>query len=93
MGRVLLAYAPKRWLDDYLATVDLQPATRHTITSRTRLEQALAQVRRQEFAMADEELEEGLRSITTVRAELLPPLRRAAPAIEADLCTFRSQHR
>lgn len=114
MGRVLLGYAPKPWLDDYLATVDLQPATRHTITSHARLEQVLAQVRREEFALVDEELEVGLRSIavplrnlqgtviaamnlsthvsrrdiTTVRAELLPPLRRAAAAIEADLGTL-----
>lgn len=111
MGRVLLAYAPKPWLDDYLANVDLQPSTRRTITSRERLAEVLAQVRREDYALVDQELEEGLRSIavplrdprgtviaamnvsthvsrsdiTTVRAELLPPLRRTVEAIEADL--------
>ena len=129
MGRVLLAYAPKPWLDDYLANVDLQPSTRRTITSPERLTEVLAQVRREDYALVatftevlaqvrredcalvDQELEEGLRSIavplrdlqgaviaavnvsthvsrsdiTTLRAELLPPLRRTVAAIEADL--------
>jgi len=50
-----------------------RPATRHTITSRARLEQVLVQVRPEEFALVDKEL---------------PPLRRAAAAVEADLGTI-----
>jgi IclR family pca regulon transcriptional regulator len=63
MGRVLLAAQPDSWLGEYLATTELRPLTRRTITDAERLRAVLARVRAQGFALVDQELEEGLRSL------------------------------
>jgi IclR family transcriptional regulator, pca regulon regulatory protein len=63
MGRVLLAGLPPEALDAYLADVRLGRLSRHTMTSPTDLRAELEQVRRQGWAMVDQELEEGLRSV------------------------------
>ncbi len=63
MGRVLLAAQPAEWLDEYLCRADLQPLTRRTITDAGKLRATLARVRSQGFALVDQELEEGLRSL------------------------------
>ncbi|HSF26122.1 MAG TPA: IclR family transcriptional regulator C-terminal domain-containing protein [Actinomycetes bacterium] len=63
MGRVLLAAQPDDWLDGYLAGTELAPLTSRTISDPSRLRAALARVRSQGFALVDQELEEGLRSL------------------------------
>lgn len=63
MGRVLLAGQSDEWLDGYLASAPLSQLTRRTITDPARLRTELLRVRRQGWAMVDEELEEGLRAI------------------------------
>jgi IclR family pca regulon transcriptional regulator len=63
MGRVLLAGLPPPALERYLATVELEPLTRRTLTSRDQLAALLQTVRSQGYAMVDQELEDGLRSI------------------------------
>ncbi|MFC8845964.1 IclR family transcriptional regulator [Micromonospora sp. NPDC057141] len=63
MGRVLLAAQPAGWLDDYLATARLRALTRHTVTDPVRLRAALATIAAQGYAIVDQELEEGLRSL------------------------------
>ncbi len=63
MGQVLLAQLPQAALEDYLARVKLVERTGQTITSVPKLRKVLAQVREQGFAMIDQELEVGLRSI------------------------------
>jgi IclR family pca regulon transcriptional regulator len=63
MGRVLLAGQNGDWLDGYLATVRLDPLTRNTIVDPKRLRAELTRVRSQGWALVDQELEEGLRSI------------------------------
>ena len=63
MGRVLLASRPADWLDEYLASVELRPLTPRTITDRAKLRTTLNRVRSQGFALVDQELEEGLRSL------------------------------
>jgi IclR family transcriptional regulator, pca regulon regulatory protein len=63
MGRVLLAHQPVEWLDDYLATAELKPITRRTIIDPGKLRTTLARIRTQGFAVVDQELEEGLRSM------------------------------
>lgn len=63
MGRVLLAGQPDSWLDDYLVRTSLRPITARTLTDPKKLRAALARVSSQGFAMIDQELELGLRSI------------------------------
>jgi IclR family transcriptional regulator, pca regulon regulatory protein len=63
MGRVLLAGKPQAQLDAYLSRVTLQRLTAHTITAPGRLRAELDRVRSQGWAIVDQELEEGLRSV------------------------------
>jgi len=63
MGRVLLAWLPPGDLDAYLGRVEFHRFTPNTITSPTALKTELEKVRAQGWAMVDQELEEGLRSI------------------------------
>jgi IclR family pca regulon transcriptional regulator len=63
MGRVLLAHQPADWLDDYLATVELRALTPRTIIDRAKLRSTLNRIRSQGFAVVDQELEDGLRSL------------------------------
>ncbi len=69
MGRVLLAGQPTGWLDQYLATAELRPLTSRTITDPALLRKELDQVREQGWALVDQELEEGLRSIAAPIAD------------------------
>ncbi|WP_433125388.1 IclR family transcriptional regulator [Micromonospora sp. CA-240977] len=63
MGRVLLAAQPVEWLDDYLATAQLRPLTRRTVTDPAKLRAVLTKIATQGYAIVDQELEEGLRSV------------------------------
>jgi IclR family transcriptional regulator, pca regulon regulatory protein len=63
MGRVLLAGLGDTARDDYLAGAALRPLTGSTISDAESLRAELRRVRRQGWAMVDQELEEGLRSI------------------------------
>ena len=63
MGRVMLAAQPDERLDAYLESVSLRGLTGHTITSATALRRELHKIRTQGWALVDQELEEGLRSI------------------------------
>lgn len=63
MGRVLLAQLPEPELEAYLERVALQAHTTHSIVGKTGLRQALEQVRRQGYAIVDQELDSGLRSL------------------------------
>lgn len=63
MGRILLAYLPNEQLEQYLAKVNLVPHTTRTITSVEKLRLALRNIRRNGYAICDQEYEVGLRSI------------------------------
>ncbi len=63
MGRVLLAYLPADQLEAYLGRAVLTPHTTRTITTVEKLRLALRNVRRLGYAMVDQELEVGLRSL------------------------------
>ena len=63
MGRVLLAFQPEEKVREYLANTKLIPRTKRTITSRTRLLEELEEIRKKGYAIVDQELEIGLRSI------------------------------
>jgi len=63
MGQVLLAGLDDACLDAYLAEATLEPFTRRTLTDAAKLRERLAVVREHGYALVDQELEEGLRSI------------------------------
>jgi len=63
LGRVLLAGQDDAWLDDYLATIELPTITPRTIDTPDRLRAELMRIRRQGYALVDQELEESLRAI------------------------------
>lgn len=63
MGRVLLANLPDSELDAYLASVQLNRFTDRTVTDVGKLRETLRLVRRAGYAIVDQELELGLRSL------------------------------
>jgi IclR family pca regulon transcriptional regulator len=63
MGRVLLAGLCDAELDDFLATAPLVARTERTIVDPSRLREVVEDVRRQGWALVDQELEDGVRSI------------------------------
>ena len=64
LGRVMLAHLPPDELNAYFARTKLRPLTDKTVTSQKRLREILAGVRQNGYAINDEELELGLRSIS-----------------------------
>jgi len=60
---VLLAAQPEPWLDAYLSAASLHHLTGHTITTASGLRQELRKIRSSGWALIDQELEEGLRSL------------------------------
>lgn len=63
MGRVLLAELSSAQLDQYLARVKLTRLTNRTVSTAAELKKVLAEVRRDGYAIVDQELEIGLRSM------------------------------
>ncbi|HTH52591.1 MAG TPA: IclR family transcriptional regulator C-terminal domain-containing protein [Edaphobacter sp.] len=63
MGRILLAYLTPEQLETYLARVALTPYTTRTVTSIEKLRVLLRNVRRNGYALCDQEYEVGLRSL------------------------------
>jgi IclR family transcriptional regulator, pca regulon regulatory protein len=74
MGRVLLADLPEEELDAFLSEHELERFTPHTIVEPRALEAAVAEVREQGWALVDQELEIGLRSVAA-------PIRRGPETI------------
>lgn len=63
MGRVLLAGLSESELDHVLRQVEFEAITPHTITDPARLRTELGRVARQGYALVDQELAPGLRSL------------------------------
>ncbi|WP_422720099.1 IclR family transcriptional regulator domain-containing protein [Franzmannia qiaohouensis] len=63
MGRVLLAQLPDAELDAYLERVVLERYTDKTITDKDELKACVLKVREQGYAVSDQELDSGLRSL------------------------------
>jgi IclR family transcriptional regulator, pca regulon regulatory protein len=76
MGRVLLAALPPDQLDRYLADATLDRWTDRTITDPEKLRHVLDETRQRGWALVDQELEIGLRSVAA-------PIRRGADTIAA----------
>ncbi len=63
MGRMLLAHLPSDQLENYLSRVDLVAHTPRTIVSVDKLRVMLRSIRRNGWALCDQEFEIGLRSL------------------------------
>jgi IclR family pca regulon transcriptional regulator len=63
MGRVLLAGLDSEECTELLDQIELVPLSHDTITTRPQLEAELELVRRAGYAIVDQELESGLRSV------------------------------
>jgi IclR family pca regulon transcriptional regulator len=63
MGRVLLSALGPHELDAYFARAKLVARTARTVASEPELRRILAQVARQKWALVDQELEDGVRSV------------------------------
>jgi IclR family pca regulon transcriptional regulator len=62
-GRMLLAGLPQDQLDAFLERVQTEQITEHTIVSKERLAVEIARARAQGYALVDQELELGLRTM------------------------------
>jgi IclR family pca regulon transcriptional regulator len=62
MGRVLLAGLDDAELEERLGRIEIAPLTTRTVKDHDALRAVLEQVRRQGYAVTDQELEQGLRS-------------------------------
>jgi IclR family pca regulon transcriptional regulator len=78
LGRVILANLNELELEKYLQSVTLRAYTDKTVVSPGRLREILQQVREQEYALLEEELEVGLQSIAV-------PVRGASGTVHAAL--------
>ena len=78
LGRVMLAALSHTDLDAYFSKVPLRPLTKHTVVSEVRLREILNETAEQGYAIAEEELEIGLRSIAV-------PVRGASGTVTAAL--------
>jgi IclR family pca regulon transcriptional regulator len=63
MGRVLLAYMPPDQIEMHLTRMAMTQYTPRTVTSPDRLRSVLRNVRRNGYALCDQEFEVGLRSL------------------------------
>ena len=63
MGKVLLAHLPPAQLDEFFAAAPLRRLTSRTIVDETALRHALEQVRARGWAFADQESEDGVRTV------------------------------
>ena len=78
MGRVLLAVLPAAELEERLSRIEVRPLTPRTVKDHDGLRRILDQVRKQGYAVVDQELEQGLRSAAV-------PIRDASGTVVAAL--------
>lgn len=63
VGKVMLAYKTESDLDRLLEGAELRPMTRFTITDKQKLKAHLREIRKQGYALDQEEIAEGLRCV------------------------------
>lgn len=97
MGRVLLADLPADQLDRFLGETQLGELTPRTITDQNRMRDVLAEVRAQGWALVDQELELGLRSVAApIRGadeRVVAAINVSAAASRVGLAQLRGQFR
>ncbi len=94
MGRVLLAGLPEEDLNQYMASAKFASLTTRTITDPDRLQPIIEKVRSQGYALVDQELEDGVRSVAAPilgsRGSVLAALNISCHASRTDLARIRS---
>lgn len=86
MGRVLLAHQSSSEIERYLTEVPLEPRTEQTVVSPDELRVLLSDVRSSGYALVDQEMEDGLRSVAV-------PLRDASGTVVAAMNVSAHSHR
>ena len=96
MGRVLLAQLPDEELDAWLARVELKSYTDKSITNKAELKKCILEVRQQGYAIVDQELDSGLRSIAVpafdANSRLLGAINISTNAARVSLDTLMEQY-
>jgi IclR family pca regulon transcriptional regulator len=96
MGRVLLAALSPERFGDYLARAKLEPLTPRTVTDKDRLAAIVAETRARGYALVDQELEDGLRSVAVPivdrRGATLAAVNVSAHASRVSLEELRTRH-
>jgi IclR family pca regulon transcriptional regulator len=97
MGRVLLAGLSDAEVSEYLTRTELRRLTPHTVTDPVELRARLEEVRAQGFALVDQELEEGVRSIaapiTNSRGDVIAAMNVSCHAARVTVSRMKSEFR
>ena len=92
MGRILLAQLSDEALDRFLATITLEPFTDKTVTDVNELRHRIVEARQQGYAISDQELDSGLRSIAVpvydAKQHLMGAINISTNAARVDLDTL-----
>lgn len=96
MGRVLLAQLTDDELDAWLDRVELKPHTDKSIVKKAELRRCIMAVRQQGYAVADQELDSGLRSIAVpafdTHSKLLGAINISTNAARVGMDTLLKEH-
>ena len=96
MGRVLLAQLPEPELQTFLDRITPERHTMNTVTDKSELKACIEAVREQGYAITDQELDSGLRSIAVpafdANGKLLGAINISTNAARVDLKTLIQQH-
>jgi IclR family pca regulon transcriptional regulator len=97
MGRVLLAGLEDRELDELIDETEFEKLTPHTVTDPKEYRALIEQVRADGYALVDQELEEGVRSIAApirnVRGEVIAAMNVSCHASRIDVGRMRKEFR
>lgn len=95
MGRVLLAGLSDDEVSEYLSKTELIQLTPHTVTDPSELRDTLDEVRSRGYALVDQELEEGVRSIaapiTNSRGEVIAAMNISCHASRVTVARMKSE--
>ncbi|MCG6656614.1 helix-turn-helix domain-containing protein [Halomonas campisalis] len=96
MGRVLLAQLSDAQLEGFLEEVVLEAHTEHSVTTRSELRQRILAARQQGYAVVDQELDSGLRSLAApafdANGKLLGAINISTNAARVDLDTLMKEY-
>lgn len=97
MGRVLLAGLEDHQLDEYIEATTFEKLTTNTVTDPLEFRATIERTRQEGFALVDQELEEGVRSIAAPirneREKVIAALNVSCHASRVDVERMRSEYR